>query len=331
MRQLGEPYKRPSRGGWWLRWTDPVSHRRAVKSFPNKRLAEHFRSILYYRLNADVFVGVINIGLSAAIDEYLTKYKLRNLSPNSQRDAAFTLRRFLDWCGDGGTKFIGQRHFDGYISRRAAVISPHTLNKDIRNLKAFVGWARKARYITAEIELHKVKAPPIHHKALTTEQIRWLFSACPTAAWRVRILLSLVTGLRAGDIDRLKVADIDLDNAKIDTTSQKTGKVYIGRPLPVAALDELAGYLNGLDSGQVKLFADANVRKAWEKLRADSGITRQDLRRTFATLIQKVGSVGSAQALLEHCSPRTTMEFYTDRELLLHWRVNQLPVREWLG
>ena len=46
--------------------------------------------------------------------------------------------------------------------------------------------------------------------------------------------------------------------------------------------------------------------------------------------MQKIGSIGSAQNLLEHSDQRVTEEFYTDQELILRWKVNQLPVRQWL-
>jgi len=102
----------------------------------------------------------------------------------------------------------------------------------------------------------------------------------------------------------------------------------MSRPLPTSALYELRSYLNGLNKGQVRLFGDVNVRKEFDKFRGKT--TRQDLRRTFSTLMQMIGPISSAQQLLEHYSPRTTEEFYSDRELLLRWRVNQLPVDSWL-
>ena len=92
----------------------------------------------------------------------------------------------------------------------------------------------------------------------------------------------------------------------------------------------LNDYLSSLSEGQVKLFADRNIRKTWEKIRGDTNITRQDLKRTFSTFMQKIGSISSAQNLLEHYDSKTTLEFYTDQEVVLRWKVNQLPVKEWL-
>lgn len=128
-----------------------------------------------------------------------------------------------------------------------------------------------------------------------------------------------------------------VNRATIDTESIKTGKVYLSRPLPSAIIPALKSYV----AGQIKrglsldtrLIPDKNIRHGWETIREKAklpNITRQDLRVTFSTLIQKIGSIGAAQNLLEHSDSRVTETFYSDMELLLRWRVNQLPVKEWL-
>jgi len=226
---------------------------------------------------------------------------------------------------------ITQRSMDLFILKlQSKNLSPYTIKKDIGRLKTFLAWMKEEQYNFGNINFPKIKTPKLQYKALTTTQIRQLFKRCPTPAWHCRILLSLVTGLRKNDVDSLDCSSIDLKQAKIDTVSKKTQKVYLGRPLPKAAIPELTSYLKSLPDKQIKLFDDRNVRKEWEKIRGNTPITRQDLRRTFSTLIQKIGSIGSAKNLLEHYDSRTTTEFYTDQELILRWKVNQLPVASWL-
>lgn len=330
MRRVGKPYKRDGKANWWLRWSDPVSKKRMCKSFHTKALADHYQKILYYQLNNDIFVGTIGVLLSEAIGFYLEKYKLLGLTDSAKTEATLTLKHFMTHVGDVSTKSIGQLHFDSFIIQRKKNVSAWTVNKDISNLRAFITWAgnKKQRYITPDIELFKLKTYKKAFKALTSNQIRGLFKDCPTPAWRCRLLLSLITGLRKSDIEDLMVCDIDLKTATIDSQSRKTNKSYIGRPLPSSAIPSLREYVDGLPGDQLNLFIDKNVRKTWDSFRGD--VTRQDLRKTFSTLIQKIGSIGSAQNLLEHSDSRTTLEFYTDQELILRWKINQLPVKEWL-
>ena len=328
MRILGQPYQVPNRKGWYLRWTDPLTKKRIAKGFPNKPLAERYRARMICKLNTDIY-DVVPIPLEEAAKEYLKKYELRGLSNTSKIDAEATLKRFGELVNPVDVHRLHQRAFDAYITSRKEKVSPYTVNKDISNLRAFLAWAKNNRYITTEITLHKVKTEALNHKALTIEQIRYLFKQCPSLAWRSRLLLSLVTGLRAGDIDRLDKSSLDIKRASIATVSRKTGKANPNRPLPGAAIPEIDSYVKTLPKGQLKLFDDINVRKTWGKIAGDSGITRQDLRRTFSTLIQMVGSIGTAQNLLEHYDSKTTSRFYSDEELILRWKVNQLPVEEW--
>ncbi|MCD6340359.1 MAG: phage integrase N-terminal SAM-like domain-containing protein, partial [Desulfurococcales archaeon] len=133
-------------------------------------------------------------------------YTSRNLSKTSLREAQAVLRNFGDFCGNIGTKGLTQRHFDRYIESRIDGLSPATVNKEIRYLSAFVRWAshRKRRYLDGDIEFTKLKFRPKPVKALTVTQVRRILKACPHDEWRVRVLLSLCTGLRASDIDRLR-------------------------------------------------------------------------------------------------------------------------------
>lgn len=329
MRTLGLPFKRPGRKGYWLRWTEPVSGRRKSESFPNKRLADLRRSILTQQINSHVYTGAISVSFDQARHEYLEKYHLRGLTDSAYVQAELALRLFAGLVGEIPTGKICQGHFDLYITRRKETVGAWTVNKEIGCLAAFLNWAGDPgrRYVIEPIRLIKLKTPAIVVTALTNKQIKDLIERAPTAAWRVRLLVALTTGLRKTDTDSLRISNIDLETLTVVTVAAKTGKP-VTAPWPDKLKPEMADYIDGLALGQVKLFADRNVRKTWDSFR--EGITRQDLRKTFSTLMQRVGSIGSAQNLLQHSSARTTSQFYTDHELILRWKVNQLPVEKWI-
>jgi len=323
-------YQRKDRKGYYVAWRE--FGKQKSKLLPTKRLAEHFRHIKYQQLNTDVFISPIRLSWPEVKKEFLQRYDIIGLTGSTKDEAKRFLDRFEKIVMPRSSTTITQQSVDLYfLERQSQNLSPYTIKKDIGRLKTLIGWMKEKQYNFGNITFPKIRTPKLQYKALTTKQIRWLFSRCPTPAWRCRILLSLITGLRKTDVDNLNRSSIDLKAAKIDTVSKKTQKVYVNRPLPVSAIPELRSYLKSLPEKQPKLFADVNVRKAWEKLREDSGITRQDLRITFSTIIQRIGSIGSAKNLLEHYSEKTTTEFYTDQELILRWKVNQLPVREWLN
>ena len=208
------------------------------------------------------------------------------------------------------------------------VFVDYTINKDVGRFKTLVAWMAKNKYHTGDIRFTMLKTPKVIVNALTTEQIRALLKACPTEAWRIRILISLCTGMWKTDVDRLRVANLSIIDMTITKPAQKIGKP-IQAPLPDILESILVAYLKSLPKDQERLFTDVNVRKTWDSFRGE--VTRQNLRQTFSTLIQKVGGIGSAQNLLQHFDSSTTLRFYTDIELILKWKVNQLPVKEWLN
>lgn len=306
-----------------------MTHKRKTESFPTHALADLRRSILMQQINSHVYIGCVSIPLDMARMEYLQKYTTQGLSDGAHTQAELTLRQFADLVGNPQTGEISQRHLDLFVNERMEGRSRWTVNKDIGCMTAFLNWASDParRYITAPLKLIKVKAPPIVVKALTNNQIRSLIERAPTEAWRVRLLIALTTGIRKRDTDSLQVADIDLDTLTVETVPIKTSKPLTA-PLPDKLGPLLTAYIGGLPAGQENLFDNKNLQKVWDKFR--DGITRQDLRKTFSTLIQLIGSVASAQDLLQHSSARTTSQFYTDREMILRWKVNQLPVDKWL-
>ncbi|MCJ7626239.1 MAG: tyrosine-type recombinase/integrase, partial [Anaerolineaceae bacterium] len=81
-------------------------------------------------------------------------------------------------------------------------------------------------------------------KFLTNTQIKKLLSAFkPYQTMRMRILLALGTGLRRGDIDSLKISDIDFERNAISTTSRKTKKSMASRPVSAEVMAELSKYV----------------------------------------------------------------------------------------
>lgn len=323
--------KKPNGPGYYYFVTYYDAGKQKSKSLPNKALAEHYKQILYHRLNTDVFISAIDIPLQDAADEYYSTYKTRRLSSAAVWEAKNTISRFIESCPGVTTKRLSQAHIDAYAADRGENIASYTLRKDLKNLRAFVAFLRERSYLaqTTKLNFPKIKVQSTPVKILTTRQIQTLFKNAPTFTWRIRLLISLTTGLRASDVDRLPRAAVNIETCTIDTYSQKTGKTYLGRPLPEAAMPVIKKYLDTLPEDQQQLFSDCNVRKTWEELRVDK-ITRQQLRKTFNTLVMQTDGLAAATTLLEHSDSRTTTAYYTDQEYILRHRINQLPVKEWL-
>jgi integrase len=326
-------YNRKDVNGWWVGWYE--SGNRKAKALPSKELAEHYKQIKYTQLNSDVFTGIVAADWQQMVDEYRETKKVQGVTEGTLYEIALSLRNFERIVGQCNSKQITQNVIDKFILQRGSEVKRPTLNKDIRNLKTFINWCRENRYLNGVLKIKELKEDERPVKSLNTAQIKKLLLAAePHLAMKMRILLALGTGLRRGDIESLKIGDIDFVNNYITTASKKTRKSMGSRPVSPEIIAELSKYVFVFDVGQEKLFNDNFSHKRWKKICEGAGLTDlkfHDLRKTFGSLLAQNGiSTAVTQRLLEHSSPNLTNKVYTNVDPVLRHAVEQIPVSDWL-
>jgi integrase len=326
-------YKRTGVKGWWCGWYE--SGNRKAKALPSKELAEHFKYIKYTQLNSDVFTGQVLAVWKQMLSEYREAKKVQGVTEGTLYEIALSLRNFERLIGKLNSKQITQSAIDKFILQRGNEVSRPTVNKDIRNLKAFLYWCKKKRYINNGIELRELKEEERPVKSLNDVQIRKLLKATERyPLMKIRVLLALGTGLRRGDIDSLKIRDIDFEKNSISTTSRKTKKSMASRPVSAEMMAELSKYVCSLVIGQKNLFKTKFNYRKWRRVCKKAGLDDlkfHDLRKTFGSLLAQNGvSTAVTQKLLEHSSPYLTNKVYTNVDPVLRNAVERLPVGKWL-
>ena len=315
--------------GWY------ESGKRKAKALPTKELAEHFKQIKYTQLNSDVFTGQILADWQQMVNEYREAKKVQGVTEGTLYEHSLTLRNFERIFGRCNSKQITQNVIDKFIFERTTEVKRTTLNKDIRNIKTFVIWCKEHRYLNGNLRLKELKLDEKPVKSLNNAQVKSLLKAAEFHySMKIRILLALGTGLRRGDIEALKVSDIDFEKNCITTSSKKTKKSMGARPVPAAIIQELKKFINGSTSEQQRLFNDSFNYKQWRKIRKNAGLSNfkfHDIRKTFASVLAQKGvSTAVTQRLLEHSSPLLTNKVYTNVDPVLRYSINQLPVEQWL-
>ncbi len=289
----------------------------------------------YAQLNSDVFTSVVDFDWRHMVEEYAQFKQVEGRQNASIYEIRLTLRHFERLVGCDSSKEITQPNLDAFVLKRSEEVDKSTLNKDITNLRAFLKWATRNRFVASGLDLKKVKVPQKPVVALSVRQVRdLLIAASKYPTLRLRVLLAVTTGLRRGDIETIRVGDMHLDRNTISTRNRKAGKAMPERPIPEVIVMELAKHVAGLPDGQETLFTDKFSAKKWDRVRANvkiSGLTFQVLRKTFASLLAQGGvSTAVTQRLLEHSSPHLTNEVYTNVDPVLREAVELLPVAEWL-
>jgi integrase len=326
-------YRRTGVNGWWVGWYE--SGRRKAKALPSKKLADHFCRMKYAQLNSDVFTGTVLADWQQMVEEYSHAKQVAGVMDISLYETALTLRHFERIVGKRNSKQITQDTIDRFIIERGREVKRSTLNKDIRNLKSFVNWCRKNRYANGELELRLLKEAEKPVRALSGDEIkRLVYASRLYRTMRIRILLALGTGLRRGDIESLKISDIDFTSNSITTASRKTGKSMDARPVSKPIMTELSKYVSRYAVNQERLFKDKFNSRQWKRICEDSnlkGLKFHDLRRTFCSILAQNGiSTAVTQKLLEHASPDLTNRVYTNVDPVLRHAVDKIPAVEWL-
>jgi len=212
---------------------------------------------------------------------------------------------FVD-CAPGWLDRITEAMVKAHIdSRIAGGISIQTANHTIRILKTFFNFCVKHKYM-AENPIRympKYKQDAKEQRYLTPAEISALLRvSCPTRAFPI-IMTAIYTGMRYGEIKRLKASDIDFENNRINVRISKSGRF---RHIPIHK--DLRPVLQGIGDG----FDFSNFRGVFDAIKKDAGIDFRfhDLRHTFcALLIRNNVDIVTISKLAGHSTIKTTMTY----------------------
>ena len=120
------------------------------------------------------------------------------------------------------------------------------------------------------------------------------------------------------------------------STQSKTKKQYSG-PIPDDLILYLRQYLKSRENHRnqkpdaeknfFRVTATKWLDKQFRRFRPGKE-TIQSIRKTYSTRIE---STGISTEMMGHATKSVTKQFYNDMDYIAYIRVNQLPVKKWLG
>ena len=285
--------------------------------------------------------------LDALLVEFLDNQRSLNYSPHHLRVMGYNVRRFLAWlievfgvrtCDRLRTEHLHrwQQHFGQRIGRRGLPLKPRTVNKNLESVRCFLTWLAERDHISARMveALHYVKVPNLlPSSVLTHGQVKRLFKRIDTttpAGYRNRTLLELLysTGIRAGEVLRLNVEDINLEHR----TAMVNGKGNKQRVVPLGntAVRYVETYLKAVrpflirsDRRQSAVFLTEQgkrypyhalcrmIAKASQSLDVEFSVTPHTFRRSCTTEMVRGGAnLYHVKELLGH-ETLDTLKHYT--------------------
>lgn len=282
------------------------------------------------------------VGLPAWLSELLSAYlrhRQRRWKPSQvahhTRARAYTLGSVWRWLleerGVGGFEELSRGDVQAYADARLeAGWSPSTVNRELRDLWAFLRFAQQREHPIAPgvFRVARLKEGKALPRFLTEEAYRQLEASvlggtqastrddCLDRAWFYTLAHG---GLRVGELCDLRVGDVDLTGGRLVVREGK-GKRDRAIPLSEPTLAALRVYLavrGGAETDHLFVFRERKIRPSLiaHRLRrygkaVQVRVTPHQLRHTLATRLVNAGmDIVSIQRLLGHEKLTTTMVY----------------------
>jgi integrase len=200
-------------------------------------------------------------------------------------------------------------------------LAPLTVRRTHLVLHAAFGYAERTGLIVRSPAtlVKPPKADPRRRTTLTAEETVRVLQAAEKHRLEPFVWIALSTGLRGGEIMRLRWSDVDLVHGTLSVTRSKSAS---GRRI-VALSSELTDVLKNLEprgpylvvSRTSEPFAQlGNIRAAWYRLLAAHGLPRvtlHGLRHTWASLHRQLGTdLQTVSEMAGHASVSITADIY---------------------
>jgi integrase len=263
-----------------------------------------------------------DITLRQVIDEYLL-YVKSNFSTNTYTDYVSIMKLFSLFFGpEIPVRTITIRDIERYkISKNDGILSPHTVNHNLRCIKAFfnllVRWSLIDKSPCTGVS--QLRTDDTIRPYLQREELQKILSFTTGTYLYPIIIFAVLTGLRLGEIVNFTWDDIILEQRKIIVRSKsnfrtKTGKL---RTIPISSdlynllseMPDKTGLLFKQKDG--KPFRDEFISKQFKTAVRDCKLNPKlhfhSLRHTFGSYLVVQGvSLFHVQQLMGHSSPFVT-------------------------
>lgn len=216
-REKDKPPDKRRHFDWMLRWVDPDGRKRsetvARSSEPNHRRRAETAWRTKWREMED---GVLDEPADTPFDEFVTEH-LKTLKgqirATSILDIGSTLKVFKNEMKPRALQDVDFSMAERFMNRVAAGRSKATLNKFRRNLVRVWNLAVNRGLVEENpwSRIRPLKAAARDRVWFRPEQFNKMLAGAPSEYWRTFMYVAYVTGLRVGELSRLRWIDVVLE------------------------------------------------------------------------------------------------------------------------
>lgn len=315
-------------GNWWIDFYHQGKRVRR-KVGPSKRVAEMALAGIQVKISKNDFLGICEpkrILFKDFADEYLEYSKANKARSSYDRDVTTIDRHLVPLWGDLDLTRITTKMIEEYKMARLESVTPSTLNRELNTVKNMFNKATEWGYLReSPAKVTKwIKTSKGSIRFLSRDEADRFLEMCKGSNnqhFHAIVVVAVNTGMRRGEILRLRWEDVDFKRSRLQVVSREDGhtKNYESRTVPMNRVvsDLLRKHPRRLDSPFVFCningdpFADVDTSFATALRR--SGVPHfrfHDLRHTFASWLVMGGvDLRTVQELLGHKDIRMTMRY----------------------
>lgn len=312
----------------------------------SKSMADKFARKIEGELAAGTYHGQSRKRWADFRAEYEAKIAA-GMEPETRRCTLEALNHFGRIVNPKRLQAIKTQIIDDYVARRriergrkrGSAVSPATVNKELRHLKAVFRIANEWGYLPTVPKVRMLKEPKKVPRYVTPEHFAAIYKACDVAVrpkgqrypasdwWRALLTYAYMTGWRVAEPLALRWDDISLDTGEA-ITQHSDNKARRGERVPLHPV--VVSHLRKIiDFGEAVFSWPHHERTLWSdfaKIQQAAGIHLpcheghehtdachlygfHDLRRAFATMNADRLTGDTLQALMRHKSYQTTQRY----------------------
>jgi integrase len=365
VRDMGE-----DKAPWYVGWYDPDGRRHKEScgsGFRGKEKAERRKR----QIEAELMTGTYQMNVKRLWPDFRREYEgriLSGLAPGTRDQVSASLDHFERIVKPVRVFAISTAHVDDFVAARrqergkkaGSLVSPCTINKDLRHLKAALRVAVEWGYLPRPPKFRMQREPGKLPRFVPPDHFAAVYAACDAARlpeglpyppadwWRGLLIFGYMTGWRVGDMLALARDDLDLEAGYAitrfeDNKGKRDDRVKL-HPLVIDHLRRLAAFTptvfpfpkgrSVLQDEFVRVQAAAGIRLPCRGQHKHTAKCHaygfHDLRRAFATMNATRLTADQLQALMRHKS-YTTTQVYINMARQIDDAVNVLYVPDVAG
>lgn len=294
--------------------------RKRKKIGPSKKLALQVLNDVKLKIVKKEYLGVYEekkISFKDFSEQYLEYSKANKAFSTYNRQDRISINRLKPYFKEKYIFEITPQMIERYKAKRLKTVSPATVNRELATLKNMFTMAIKWGYLKTNPakEVKSLKEPPGRVRYLKHEEVKALYESC-AGYLRSIVVTALNTGMRKGELQELKWANVDFKNRKITVVNAKNNESRV-IPINKTLHQELLLLSEGAKGEHV--FSDKNghpygdIKKSFITALTKAKIEDfrfHDLRHTFGSYLamQRV-DLKTVQQIMGHKDIRMTMRY----------------------